>query len=101
MEKITEFCTQDPMIKELYQVYVIDKELPTKIEAIEHLRFFATMSVGSSKAGLKDIAEIFSKRLEAYNYIMHVIGYKFGKRWVGKTDTGINSLFQTAFWGIE
>lgn len=100
MDSIIDFCTTDSMIKEFYHEYVDNANFPSKVEAIRILNFFGMMSIQCRKYEMKDIADIYDKRLHAYCYILRLSGYKRGKKLASITESGIESIFQKAFYSL-
>ena len=100
MENTLEFCKNDFMMKEFYNEYVVNKVVPSKDEIIMNLNFFATMSIQCKRHELPELGKIYSQRLDAFYYIMSVIGYKFGRKLSGSSEPGLSSILTKAFYNL-
>lgn len=72
------FIKIDTVMKHYYKEYVEDKETPNKKEAYINAKFFVEMATGCRRIGLKDIGNLYEKRLNAYLHILKLCGWKYG-----------------------
>ena len=95
---IIQFLESDYMMKDLRES--LQEEGVKKDEIISILSFLGSFAVNCRKAGLEDLADIFSNRVNSFAYILHTLGYKHGKRMKGSTTSGIETIISQAYYNL-
>jgi len=99
---LEKFAQEDTMMKEFYEHYIVQNNVPGREEIFANARFFAIFSVQATKRGFgSDLADVMANRLDCYIWLLKKLGFKPGKSLVSRSTSGLNEMLSSIFYVVD
>jgi len=96
-----EFIKTDVIMNTLYKEYIVEKKVPDKGEIKTMLHFLATFAMGCRLHQMKELGDLYCKRVNCYFLLLLMLGYKFGKAYGMYQGLGLYEEIRKILYGVR